>query len=363
MKLTWDGCRQRQQRLAAVLEERDLDGAVISRREHVNYFTGFLHHRYHAAAAYVSRGGQVTLVADGAEAGAVAADEVVPYAAARLATLHSAQFEEVAAKLAPAVPQGARLGADLGGGIACVAALAGPDAADLTREVYRLRKYKLADEVEAIRHCIAVTEAMYRAAREVIAPGADEVEVFAHLRAAGTEAAGFDLEHFGNDFRANDLGGLPRRRPMAAGELYILDSGPSVDGYFADNCRTFAVDGSPTEAQVRAWERLDGLFPEIEAAVRPGVKAAEVFALAHQRLSGDGFDGLIHHLGHGMGMAPHEAPELNPEYDAVFEVGDVFTMEPGLYAAELRAGIRLEENYLLTADGLEKLTSYPRALV
>ena len=71
---------------------------------------------------------------------------------------------------------------------------------------------------------------------------------------------------------------------------------------------------------------------------------------------------MTHHLGHGIGLAPHEAPELNPKYDATFEVGDVFTMEPGLYREDLRAGIRLEENYLLTDRGLEQLTSFPRSL-
>lgn len=362
MKLTTEGCRRRQQRLAEVLGERGLEGAVLSRREHVYYFTGFLHHRYHAAAAYVARSGKVTLVGDGVEVEAVAADEVVPYEAGRFFTLHSTQFEEVAQKLAPAVPPSARVGADLGGGIACIAALGGAGVVDLTREVYRVRKHKLPDEVEAIRASIAVTEVMYRAAQEAIAPGADEIEVFAHIRGSATKAAGCDLEHFGNDFRANDLGGLPRRRAMAGGELYILDAGPSVDGYFADNCRTFAVDESPTDAQMKAWERIDGLFCEIEAAVRPGARAAEVYALAHERLSGDGFGGLIHHLGHGMGLAPHEAPQLNPRYDAVFEVGDVFTMEPGLYSPALKAGVRLEENYLLTEEGPERLTSFPRAL-
>lgn len=362
MKLTIEGCRQRQQRLCEVLEERGLDGALISRREHVNYFTGFLHHRYHAAAAYLTRSGVVTLVGDGVAADAVAADEIVPYEAGRFYTMHSTQFEEVAEKLAAAVPASVRAGADLGGGSACVAALGGAEVTDLTGEIYRLRKCKLPDEVDAIRDCIAVTDAMYRAAKEAIAPGADEIEVFAHIRAEATKKAGRDLEHFGNDFRANDFGGTPRRRPMAAGELYILDAGPSVDGYFADNCRTFAVDRAPTEAQMKAWERLDALFAEIEAAVRPGVRAAAVYALAHERLSGDGFEGLVHHLGHGLGMAPHETPELNPQYDAIFEVGDVYTMEPGLYAPELKAGMRLEENYLLTEKGPERLTSFPRAL-
>ena len=50
---------------------------------------------------------------------------------------------------------------------------------------------------------------------------------------------------------------------------------------------------------------------------------------------------------------------MNPHWNDIFQVGDVFTAEPGLYAPELRAGIRLEQNYLVTETGIERLTSYP----
>ena len=362
MKLTVSGCRSRQQRLVAILNDKGLDGAIIARRQHVYYFTGFLHNRMHAAGAFVSAKGKVTLVGAGVDEEEVAVDELLPYAADRFATMHSQQFEDVAGQLESAIPAGAKVGADLGGGAACITGLGGAGVTDLTREIFRLRKCKGADEVAAIRHAVEVAKAMYTAAREAIRPGVSEIDVFAHIRAEATRSAREDLEFMGNDFRANAIGGLPRERQMNAGELYILDAGPVVHGYFADNCRSFAVDGSPTDAQLTAWERIDGLFPALEAAVKPGIKAVEVFRLANEALSSDGFDGLDHHLGHGIGLAPHEAPELNPEYDATFEIGDVITMEPGLYSDELKAGIRLEENYLITESGLEQLTTFPREL-
>ena len=61
-------------------------------------------------------------------------------------------------------------------------------------------------------------------------------------------------------------------------------------------------------------------------------------------------------------MYPHEAPHLNPNWDDRFAEGDVFTVEPGLYDESLCAGIRIEENYLVTADGIEQLTSTPTEL-
>ena len=70
-----------------------------------------------------------------------------------------------------------------------------------------------------------------------------------------------------------------------------------------------------------------------------------------------------HHLGHGIGLFPHEAPHLNPNWNDTFEVGDVFTCEPGLYDEQiLRAGMRLENDYLVTETGVENLSPFPMEL-
>ena len=361
MKLTVEGCRARQQRLIEVLHRNEMDGAIVSRRQHVYYFTGWLHNRNHAAAALIRADGEVTLVAADADV-EVAADKIIAYETEFLATMHNRQYEMVAEKLALSVSNAGSLGVDMGGGVGCIVALAGSDARDITPFILQLRKNKHDDEVEAIRGAIGITEAIYDAAKEAVRPGADEIEVFGYIRQEATKRAGEDLEHFGNDYRANDRGGAARRRTMQAGELYILDAGPSLHGYHADNCRTFAIDGQPSEVQQRAWETIDGLLPELETAVRPGTKARELYQIADDIFKQAGYEGMVHHLGHGIGLLPHEPPELNPNYAATFEVGDVFTMEPGLYSEEMRAGIRLEENYHLTELGVVQLTSYPRLL-
>ena len=66
-----------------------------------------------------------------------------------------------------------------------------------------------------------------------------------------------------------------------------------------------------------------------------------------------------HHLGHGIGMNPHESPRLNPNWDDHFAVGDVFTVEPGLYAPELAGGVRLEQNFVVTPSGVEAFSTFP----
>jgi len=360
MKLTAQGCRGRQKKLVEILQEKNLDGALIVERPHVYYFSGWLCNLHHSTALLLDSEGKATLVTAG-EPDGLAVDEHLHYDPDRLCTMHCRQHETVAETLKPAVRAG-RYGADMGGGVACIAALGGENMVDLTRQIVRLRKAKWPDEVDAIRDAIRLTEVMYETALEVVRPGADEMDVYSELLAATTRVAGEFLEIFGNDFQANSSGGLPRRHRMEAGELYILDSGPRLHGYSADNCRTFAVDGAPTDVQMKAWSRIDSLFVMLEDAIRPGVDPKDLFKLADEYLCWEGFPGMIHHLGHGIGLRVHETPELNPYYDTIFEEGDVITMEPGLYSDELKAGIRLEENYLVTADGVEKLTSFPRDL-
>ena len=66
--------------------------------------------------------------------------------------------------------------------------------------------------------------------------------------------------------------------------------------------------------------------------------------------------------GHGVGLAPQEGPHLNPRWDDTFTEGDFFTVEPGLYHEELRLGIRLEQNYLVTSEGVTLWTDWPLEL-
>lgn len=100
----------------------------------------------------------------------------------------------------------------------------------------------------------------------------------------------------------------------------------------------------------------------VERTVRPGVSARALFQAVQGLLDQSPVGVFNHHLGHGIGLFPHEAPHLNPHWDDHFELGDVFTAEPGLYAPELRAGIRLENDYLVTESGVERLSDFPLEL-
>ena len=96
----------------------------------------------------------------------------------------------------------------------------------------------------------------------------------------------------------------------------------------------------------------------VEETVKPGVSCRVLFETAKAMLDDYCPGAFFHHLGHGFGLFPHEAPHLNPNWEDTFEEGDCFTAEPGLYTKELKAGIRLEQNYRVTSTGVERLTNF-----
>ena len=356
-------CRARQKRLLDVMQRLRLDLVVVGTNEHVQWLAGPRFTWHFEPAAALTADGRLTLVAPGAAPSVAAADEMVIYPAQRHSTLRNDQRQASSAALLEALagrvrPQ--RVGVEFSALSQHLAAeLVRSHAAelvDIEPELYVLRRRKDPDELARLRKAIAGTAAMYARAREMIEPGVNELDMFNELQAAAVREFGEPLTGTGNDYRSGAPGGPPRNRRAEDGELYILDLGPAFRGYFADNCRTLAVNRRPTDAQQRAWQQIVGVFPLVERMVKPGVRCRELFAAAQAHLDEHMPGGFDHHLGHGIGLFPHEAPHLNPHWDDEFQEGDVFTAEPGLYGPELRAGIRLENDYLVTATGVELLS-------
>jgi Xaa-Pro aminopeptidase len=235
---------------------------------------------------------------------------------------------------------------------------------DIEPTLYRLRRRKDPDELARIRKAIAGTKRMYELARQIIEPGITEIEVFNRLQTAAVEEFGELLTGTGNDYQCGARGGAPRNgRKAQDGELYILDLGPAYRGYFADNSRAFAVNRKPTDEQQTAWTYIMKVFKHVEGTAKPGKNCQELFHEAQAILNAAPVGVFNHHLGHGIGLFPHEAPHLNPHWNDTFEVGDVFTCEPGLYEEKvLRAGMRIENDYLVTETGVENLCPFPMEL-
>lgn len=352
----------RQTRVRALLAAEAIPIALFTRPEHIQYLTAFRPHPLQSAAVVLTHD-RCLLIAPNQIPAHHAASEVISFEAQWHCTLRQDQDHAIAAALKTTGFHASRLAIESSRtSPALLGALGLTDTSrlvDLEPKLHYLRRRKDPDELTLIRHAIAATEVMYARARDVIAPGITELTVYNELQAAAINSLGEPPTATGNDYQCASPGGPPRDRQAQAGELFILDLGPAYRGYFADNCRTFAVDHLPTDAQLAAHAVVTHVLNEIPHLVRPGIRCRDVFthckALLDTHLPGSFF----HHLGHGIGLYPHEAPHLNPSWDDTFEEGDVFTVEPGLYHETLRAGLRIEEDYLVTASGVEKLTAFP----
>lgn len=359
---TVEGLRQRQGQLVEVLQARGLDGALIIDSRHVFYLTGYRCRALFAPIAYLDCRGRCVLIipAPAAATDVVVSDELIEYPAARHSTLVDDQLGCSLAALARQV--------SLGGSIGCDSTVLRIDGrcqqfADLLPDLLRMRRCKRADEIELICRAVAGAEAGYAFAKATLAETVDEVELLAGMQAAAIREVGEQIGEFGNDFQIGELGGFrPRRRFPKNGEIATLDISVEAARYHCDLCRSFVVGRRPSDDQQRALDRILEVHAVIRSRLEPGVSCRSLFAEADKLLEGYSGWTFGHHLGHGVGLNPHEAPRLNPHWDDQLEIGDVIAVEPGLYHPSLRVGVRIEEMYWLAEDGLRQLSSFPAAL-
>jgi Xaa-Pro aminopeptidase len=225
-------------------------------------------------------------------------------------------------------------------------------------KIEQLRAVKDEQELETIGRACAITDRAYERLAEVQFSGRTERDVAWELLQIFHEE-GADDQAFEFIVGAGPTGSQPHGRAgdrvIGEGELVVVDAGCIVDGYASDYTRTFAVgrfDGEMREAYdvVLAAQQaaLDG--------IRAGITGVEADALARDVIDASDFAGKLGHgLGHGIGLDVHEAPRLSTESPDTLEPGNVVTVEPGVYV-DGRFGIRIEDDVVVTPDGIENLT-------
>ena len=132
-------------------------------------------------------------------------------------------------------------------------------------------------------------------------------------------------------------------------------------GYNSELERTMII-GKPSDAQSKFFNHMLNLQQTAFDNIRPGRKCSEVDrAVCGYFEEHHLWDYWRHHSGHAIGLRYHEGPYLDSGDDTLLEPGMIFTVEPGLYVPEL-GGFRHSDTVVVTDEGIEALTYYPREL-
>jgi Xaa-Pro aminopeptidase len=146
-----------------------------------------------------------------------------------------------------------------------------------------------------------------------------------------------------------------------AGDVLVTGASAPVWGYLSELERTMII-GDPSAEQKRMFEHMQAVQEVAFRAIRPGARCSDVDNAVHTYFEeNDLLPYWRHHTGHAIGLRYHEGPFLDSGDHTEIRPGMVFTVEPGLYAPEL-GGFRHSDTVLVTGDGIEILTYYPREL-
>jgi Xaa-Pro aminopeptidase len=230
--------------------------------------------------------------------------------------------------------------------------------------VERLRAVKEPEEIEHIRAAAMLADTAFERLISDGLVGRTERELAIALefdmRRRGAERASF-----APIIAAGPHGALPHAQPreveIRRGELVVIDWGAELDGYCSDCTRTVAA-GEPSGRAREIYElALEAQLAGLNA-VKAGAEGRSVDRIARAVIDEGGHgDEFGHGLGHGVGLAVHEAPRLSQRSDDVLATGNVVTVEPGIYVPGA-LGVRIEDLVVVTDAGADVLTSVSKRL-
>jgi Xaa-Pro dipeptidase len=241
-----------------------------------------------------------------------------------------------------------------------------PNAAFVSAEekLRKLRMIKDAKELKIIEEACALADYAIEVGCSEIKEGRTELDVlnaveYALKKKGVTEMSFSTMVLTGAN--AASPHGNPGGTKIQKGDLVLFDLGVVVDRYCSDITRTVAY-GDINDKQKEIYDTvLRGQLAALEAS-KPGASAAEVDLTARRIIAEAGYGEYFpHRLGHGLGISVHEYPSMTETNQLIIEEGMVYTIEPGIYVPDV-AGVRIEDDVYITADGAKVLTKFPKEL-
>jgi Xaa-Pro aminopeptidase len=245
-----------------------------------------------------------------------------------------------------------------------------PGAVDATPLLARARAVKTEQELERMRLANAIAAAAMEHVVRELQPGMKESEAaaqwegFVHGEGTGWQgkvdlALGYSLVWSGPGIRTFTA---TSDRPVQENEPTLFEIWVCADGYWCDHTKN-VCPGDPSDDYARLEEMLVGVYDSAVDHCKPGASLAELDRIVRDGLAEGGYPGQpTHPICHGVGARAHEPPYAHRAGGGKIEAGMVLAIEPGVYW-EGGGGLRVEDNFHITVDGAEKLSSFPDGIV
>jgi Xaa-Pro aminopeptidase len=383
--VSWPRDDAKLERVRALMAEQDLDALVVRAPDNVLYLTNFWGMKGYDAVVFPREGepALICLEASAEDAAETAwttdvrlfrgydeADPRPPTARTLDCALEAARgYERVGLELSLGTQASDRM---VGEPTTYARAWfdAWPDAVDATPLLARARAVKTEQEIERMRLANEIAAAAMEHVREQLRPGLKESEAgalwngFVHGQGTGWEgkvdlAHGFSLVWSGPGIRTFTATG---DRPVQENEPTLFEIWVCADGYWCDHTKNLCP-GELTPEYERLLEQLVAVYERAIAYCRPGASLPELDRLIRDGIADAGYPGQPSHpVAHGVGARAHEPPYAHQAGSGTIEEGMVLAIEPGIYW-EGGGGLRLEDNFLIVADGAEKLSPFPDGIV
>jgi Xaa-Pro aminopeptidase len=383
--MPWPRDEAKLDRVRALMAERDLDALVVRAPDNVLYLTNFWGMKGYDAVVFPRDGDPVLICLEASEADA---DRMAWTGDVRLFAGYDEHDPrppglralDLARQIAGSYD---RVGVELSLGTQAADRMVGepttfpkawfdafPDAADATPLLSEARALKTTQELERMRLANEIAAAAMDHAKGVIRAGMTEAQIaaewlgFVHGEGTGWDgqvelALGFSLVWSGPGIRSFTA---TTNRPVVEGEPTLFEIWVCADGYWCDHTKNLVV-GELAPPYRELEQQLVDVYTYTCSLVRTGASLANLDRECRERLAAAGYPGQPSHpICHGVGARAHEPPYAHQAGGGTIEAGMVLAIEPGVYWPE-GGGLRLEDNFLVTEEGAEKLSPFPDGIV
>lgn len=233
---------------------------------------------------------------------------------------------------------------------------------DIDQTIKNLRNIKSTDEINNIKKAAELADKCIEIGVDFLKVGVSEREVVNHIeneiKKFGVSEMSFDTMVLFGDHAASPHG-TPGDRTLKDNEYVLFDLGVIYHHYCSDMTRTVKF-GTPSDKAQEIYNIVLEAETEAIRSIKAGVPLYEIDKIARDIITNAGYGEYFpHRLGHGLGLEEHEYQDVSSTNTNKLEAGMVITIEPGIYVPGV-AGVRIEDDILVTEDGCEILTHYEK---